>query len=779
MAELYQEILGEFEDITKFKPQLPPEYAQALFDLCEFLKDKPLRRKSQRRRWLLSHINHKFRLNKSSIAKVYGVAAKSGIVFNYHDKEAIKQAFDLSDQAAFVHIFQEKGLPPSLKIRLLELFQPMSEQETINALVSEIDQPSKLRIEKGERRIDLHILMTVLASFAFSLAEEEVLHSYFDRNYASDRYEESFWLQLRASKPELYDRKHTLEVVRLNATFAESFDDQESLERSVMEIIQSSYSNLDNHGHLAIWVDPLAIAGQTITWQLVESFKLFAEKFDEVPLTRKYFPHQLIANETDSYVPNLVFDKARFDLANEGFTYKDCFVLCPSPNAPFGSEGLLVLFQKNQRDETPIPCPACRSQDVQGNSYSSLGVRSWECGNLLCPDRSKYNRGKRYSFKSLLRQEAITHPENHISDGLVKLWSRDVQYGREPAEVIEMVVRFYSLYGDSIHFVGFSPFGPEELYGRRVRRHAIGLNPQESEAGSFFDSAWFNRYVVDDGVPAPLETRTRSVTIGPFHSIQGDSRTELRLFRDNYFDGAVTSPPYYNAREYAQWPNIYCYLYDMFAVIRECHRVLKPGAAFLFNIFDNFDNERSIALSAMGDKKLVLSSMVVDLFRRAGFSLCGNVVWDKGSIEGKRAFNGGNLSPYYQSPFNCWEHILVFAKLGHGTNLGQENFARLPSVLKAQPVVKMVRGKNKYGHSAPFPIEVPALLTNLVDSGSIVLDPFGGSGTTARALCSRGTKVVCIEKDGNYCKLAEDSFRDFFLEQELLDLASIPTLDEG
>jgi hypothetical protein len=26
----------------------------------------------------------------------------------------------------------------------------------------------------------------------------------------------------------------------------------------------------------------------------------------------------------------------------------------------------------------------------------------------------------------------------------------------------------------------------------------------------------------------------------------------------------------------------------------------------------------------------------------------------------ERIFNQGNRSPYYQSPFNCWEHFLVF-----------------------------------------------------------------------------------------------------------------------
>ena len=48
----------------------------------------------------------------------------------------------------------------------------------------------------------------------------------------------------------------------------------------------------------------------------------------------------------------------------------------------------------------------------------------------------------------------------------------------------------------------------------------------------------------------------------------------------------------------------------------------------------------------------------------AGFQVRGNIVWDKGDIEGKRGFNAGNFSPFYQAPFNCWEHVLVFRKPG-------------------------------------------------------------------------------------------------------------------
>ena len=108
-----------------------------------------------------------------------------------------------------------------------------------------------------------------------------------------------------------------------------------------------------------------------------------------------------------------------------------------------------------------------------------------------------------------------------------------------------------------------------------------------------------------------------------------------------------------------------------------------------------------MVFSAMGKKRMILGAYIVRLFEELGFELRGNVVWDKGEIEGKRNFNQGNHSPYYQAPFNCWEHIYVFAKPGG------ERPPQFPTILKARPVFKMVNGENVLGHSAPFPPEIP------------------------------------------------------------------------
>lgn len=752
---LLRSLTAEFEGLVGFSIQLSSEYLGALNALCSHLEARQLRSRADRKARLVARINSKFEFNRDGIGRVYGHAASRGVVFNFHEKNLVQAAFDAADRAAFVDAIEKSKKQVGLQAELCKLFLPVPADETIRKFREEVANPSKLRIEKGERPIGNEILVSAFSAFLFSAADEQVLHEFFDSSYDARTYEKSYWFQLRRLHPQLYSRKRTLDIVRVGRELAEACGTLSLLRDSLFAHVASSYRELENHGHLAFWMEPLRLEGRDVTWELCSDVMLFAEKHDEVRLQSAYFRAKKIAAETVAHVSDLALEDSQFEVANEGFSYKDTFVCPPFAGAPLGSENLLLLFQKNKRDETPIPCPACRSHDIQGNSYPSLGVRSWECRNPLCPDRSKYNRGKRYSFKALLMQEAIDEDESQIPPESVRSWSRDVQVGRTAQQAVEMLIRHFSLCGDGVSLFGLE--SRENALGRSVTCTAtIGLGGH-GLAQRFFESAWFRRYAFPrEGRQQSDSGAVRQERHGAFTLIHGDAATALDNFEPNYFDGAVTSPPYFNAREYSQWPNIYCYLRDMQRIAQACLRVMKPGAVYLYNIFDYFDNERSIVFSAMGEKRLILSAYTVDVFRRVGFTLAGSVTWDKGEIEGKRGFNAGNFSPYYQAPFNCWEHILVFVKPGGGG--GHKMAERLPSVLRAQPVAKMVRRQNTHGHTAPYPTDVPALLKSLVPAGGRVLDPFGGSGTTARAMFGHAAETVCVEQKDEYCDLARQMY---------------------
>jgi site-specific DNA-methyltransferase (adenine-specific) len=58
------------------------------------------------------------------------------------------------------------------------------------------------------------------------------------------------------------------------------------------------------------------------------------------------------------------------------------------------------------------------------------------------------------------------------------------------------------------------------------------------------------------------------------------------------------------------------------------------------------------------------------------------------------------------------------------------------------------------GHPAVFPKEIPLRLAKLFSFyGETVLDPFAGSGTTARAVIPLGRRAVCVDQNGDYIRI--------------------------
>lgn len=747
---LKSQLLREFEAWTGLMPIYSADFDRALTALCQYLESQPLLPSDLRRKMLLAQINKKFRISRVPLARLFSLAARRGVTFSYRQKEQFQRAFDLGDSSLFETTLGSCELEERVRSDLREQFSPVEAGATLCRLRAEVKEPTQLRRARGSRPVGREIVQACLASFVFSAAEPEVLHAYFDPDYDRARYESEFWKQIRTSLPGLGARDHTLEIHRYSPV--EMGRSSEEARDQLLTAVARSYAALNNFGHLAVWIDPMVVEGHPIAWELAADVMVFAEKHVLSERLPPFFRWKSVARETAETVQGLNEHAACFSTANEGFTYRDTFVCVPSNEAACGDESLLLVFQKNERDETLVPCPACRSRDVQGNSYSSLGVRSWECQNLLCPDRTKYNRGKRYSFKALLTQEASGQRENRIEVASVRKWSRDVQLDVTFAEAVDMLVAHYSLYGDTVYVSGGSPVSTR-VSGRRLKS-LPAESPSSCASGFFQDNPWFHRYAVKGVQGDPRKVGSVNTVMDRVEIVHGDALDVLAGFDDECVDASVTSPPYYNAREYSQWHNIYSYLHEMYGVAREVFRVLRAGGFFLYNIFDSFDNEKSLVRSAMGRKRLVLSGYSADLLRRTGFAVLGNVAWDKGHIEGRRGFNGGNFSPYYQAPFNCWEHVLVCWKPDGDVEGAVSRLRRLPSVLENPPVKKIVRGRNTHGHSAPFPEAIPKLLRPLIPEGAVVLDPFAGSATTGRALAPYCSKVICIEKSREYCELA-------------------------
>jgi DNA modification methylase len=69
-------------------------------------------------------------------------------------------------------------------------------------------------------------------------------------------------------------------------------------------------------------------------------------------------------------------------------------------------------------------------------------------------------------------------------------------------------------------------------------------------------------------------------------------------------------------------------------------------------------------------------------------------------------------------------------------------------------------GKNK-GHPAVFPVDLPLFFIKLLcPQDGLVMDPFGGSGTTGIAALSLGRSCVLIDNNLTYCEEALRRLKD-------------------
>ena len=75
------------------------------------------------------------------------------------------------------------------------------------------------------------------------------------------------------------------------------------------------------------------------------------------------------------------------------------------------------------------------------------------------------------------------------------------------------------------------------------------------------------------------------------------------------------------------------------------------------------------------------------------------------------------------------------------------------------PIWTDVTGQLRKHHPAPYPLDIPRRLIRMFSfAGDTVLDPFGGTGTTALAAAELGRDSISVEIEPKYVDLIEDRF---------------------
>ncbi len=236
-------------------------------------------------------------------------------------------------------------------------------------------------------------------------------------------------------------------------------------------------------------------------------------------------------------------------------------------------------------------------------------------------------------------------------------------------------------------------------------------------------------------------------------------------------DLVVTSPPYWQIKDYGSpgqigfGQGLHDYLRDLARVWQECLRVLRPGGRLCINVGDQFARA-----SLFGRYRIIpLHAEITCQCAEAGFDCMGSIIWRKKTT--LNTSGGAVIMGSYPYPPNGvveidFEYILLFRKTG--TPRRPTPQARAAAALTRDEWKSWfsghweLGGARKKGHDAPFPAEIPRRLIRMFSfPGDTVLDPFLGTGTTARVAWSLGRRAVGYEISGEYLKTASEGPRGY------------------
>lgn len=238
-----------------------------------------------------------------------------------------------------------------------------------------------------------------------------------------------------------------------------------------------------------------------------------------------------------------------------------------------------------------------------------------------------------------------------------------------------------------------------------------------------------------------------------------DCRKTMGQMPNDFIDLTITSPPYFNARDYSQYDSVKAYMSEMACIFREVFRVTKPSRMVIVNI-----SPVLVSRSKRSEQsyRIPLPFYFVPMMEDLGFEFLEDIIWEKpeGSTPNR---NGGffkNRKPIAYKPNIVTEYVFVFKKPAAFL---------IDKVLRNESLVLgdyertniwRINPETKSWHPAPFPEKLAELCIKYYSyENDIVYDPFGGSGTVGKVSKKLNRNFILSEKNVSY---AERSANDVF-----------------
>lgn len=249
--------------------------------------------------------------------------------------------------------------------------------------------------------------------------------------------------------------------------------------------------------------------------------------------------------------------------------------------------------------------------------------------------------------------------------------------------------------------------------------------------------------------------------------LSGNSVNTMKKLPDESINLVFTSPPYYNAKpEYSEYHTYEEYLDLMKKVIKESHRVLSEGRFFVINVSPVLIRRAS---RNEASKRIAVPFDLHAIFMNEGFEFIDDIHWVKpegaGWAFGRGRRFAADRNPLQYKPVPLTEYLLVYRKktdklidwnIRNHPNKQDVIDSKISDDYERTNLWKINPSRYKK-HPATFPFELAEKVIKYYSfKNDVVLDPFAGSGTTARAAISLERRFVMCEISDKYVELIRE-----------------------
>ncbi|MDE3182180.1 MAG: site-specific DNA-methyltransferase [Bacteroidota bacterium] len=257
--------------------------------------------------------------------------------------------------------------------------------------------------------------------------------------------------------------------------------------------------------------------------------------------------------------------------------------------------------------------------------------------------------------------------------------------------------------------------------------------------------------------------------------LTGDSLKILPKIESESVQSCITSPPYWGLRDYENSAQIGSesspvdYVNNVVSIFREVKRVLRSDGTLWLNIGDGYARNGGIGKhgpnAIVGNTKKLIQKRnckvpecwglkdrdlmgipwrVAFALQEDGWILRSRITWVKKNPMPESVKN---------RPTSATEEIFLFAK--SSAYFYNQEGVREESGANLRNYWILNQEAGKYGHPAAFPRELARRCILLGSKEEqIILDPFGGSGTTGVVANELNRKAIIIELNPTYAEIA-------------------------